>query len=257
MYEYECIRQLGKGTYGTIYLLKNKYTSEYDVVKVIEKKQSINNNNEIFNHALLGKHENIVEFKKLYQTTHHIFIIMEYVDGDDLFETIKKEKNFSEDKAKYYLKNILLGVQYCHNMGVCHKDLKLENVIVTKTGIKICDFGFSASNYYTVDENRIVGTLAYFAPEIITKKLDYDGTKVDIWCIGVILFVMLCFRYPFEDKKEPKNIYKHLNNILKCKYELPSYLSKEVSDLIKKILVINPEDRPSIQEIMNHSWFST
>ena len=265
MYEYQCIKELGKGSYGTIYLLQNKYTLEYDVVKIIEKKESTNNLNEIYNHALLGKHENIVEFKKVYQTTHHIFIIMEYVDGIDLFDAIKAEKNiFSEEKARYYLKHIVSGVQHCHDRGVCHNDLKLENVLVAKTGVKICDFGFSASYYYALDPVRIVGSLGYFAPELINKKLDSDGTKVniysdntkvDIWCIGVMLFVMLCGHYPFEEKNEPKNITKHLRNILKCKYELPDHLSADSIDLIKKILVANPGERPSLQEILSHKWF--
>jgi serine/threonine-protein kinase SRK2 len=251
MYEYDCIRQLGKGSYGSVYLAQNRYTLEYDAVKIIKKTDI---HNEIYNHALVRKHPNIIRLKKVYQSNNQLFILMEYIDGMDLFEKLSKNiKPFTEEVAKYYITHILNGLQHCHNLGVCHRDLKLENIIVNDNCVKICDFGFSSSVYYEQDPARTLGSLGYFARETILKKA-HDGKKVDIWSVGVILFILVCGYYPFASKTDKEDVSAHLDNILHVKYDIPNYLSSECVDLIKKILVANPADRPTIQEILNHPW---
>ncbi len=252
MNEYKCIKLLGKGAFGSVYLTKNIHTGENHAIKIIKKDNL--HFNEVYNHALLGKHDNIVEFKKVYKSKNNVYVVMEYVDGLELFEKFKQEKIlFSEEKTRYYFKKILNGLDYMHSLGICHKDLKLENIIVDNDKVKICDFGFSSSKHYRYEAETKIGSMAYCAPEVLLDHIK-DEYKLDIWSLGVILFILLCGYYPFQDKKDPKNKDNHVLNIIKCNYELPNHISEECCDLLKKIFVADPDDRISLEEIMKHDW---
>ena len=194
-------------------------------------------------------HPFIVRLIEVLKTNRKILLLMDYMDGGDLFDAIKAEKTnyMNEDKARRYFQQIISAVNYLHNKNIIHRDLKPENILIDKKnqGIKITDFGLSAlikqKNQILPD---IAGTTDYLAPEII-KQIGYLGQSADIWSCGVILFNCVTGKKPFIR-----------SNILSGKVEYPSNkLSKELIDLLKNILDPNPNTRYNIQQIENHSWF--
>ncbi|GAB4817582.1 hypothetical protein N2152v2_004628 [Parachlorella kessleri] len=143
--------------------------------------------------------------------------------------------------------------------GVCHRDLKLENTLLDgrpAPRLKICDFGYSKSAVFDSQPKSTVGTPAYIAPEVLSRK-QYDGEVADVWSCGVTLYVMLVGAYPFEDPADPRNFRKTIQRIMSVKYSFPAnlHLSKECLDLISRIFVANPTQRIKIKEIQQHPWF--
>lgn len=137
----------------------------------------------------------------MFLTPTHLGIVMEYASGGELFDRIVKIGRFSEDEARYFFQQLISGVEFCHKSGVCHRDLKLENTLLDGSPaplLKICDFGYSKSMLMDSQPKSTVGTPAYIAPEVLSKK-KYDGHKADVWSCGVTLYVMLVGAYPFED----------------------------------------------------------
>ncbi|XP_025794570.1 serine/threonine-protein kinase SAPK1 isoform X1 [Panicum hallii] len=213
---------------------------------------------EIMNHRSL-KHPNIIRFKEVVLTPTHLAIVMEYAAGGELFERICNAGRFSEDEARFFFQQLISGVSYCHSMQVCHRDLKLENTLLDGSvapRLKICDFGYSKSSVLHSQPKSTVGTPAYIAPEVLTKK-EYDGKVADVWSCGVTLYVMLVGAYPFEDPDDPRNFRKTITRILGVQYSIPDYVrvSMECRHLLSRIFVGNPEQRITIPEIKNHPWF--
>ncbi|GJN40728.1 hypothetical protein PR202_gn00021 [Eleusine coracana subsp. coracana] len=142
---------------------------------------------------------------------------------------------------------------------VCHRDLKLENTLLDGSvapRLKICDFGYSKSSVLHSQPKSTVGTPAYIAPEVLSRK-EYDGKVADVWSCGVTLYVMLVGAYPFEDPDDPRNFRKTITRILSVQYSIPDYvrISMECRHLLSRIFVGNPEQRITIPEIKNHPWF--
>ncbi|KAE8056930.1 hypothetical protein FH972_013662 [Carpinus fangiana] len=142
---------------------------------------------------------------------------------------------------------------------ICHRDLKLENTLLDGSAapqVKICDFGYSKSSVLHSQPKSTVGTPAYIAPEVLSKK-EYDGKIADVWSCGVTLYVMLVGAYPFEDPDDPRNFRKTIGRILSVHYAIPDYvrISMECRHLLSRIFVANPEKRITIPEIKNHPWF--
>ncbi|KAK1313224.1 Serine/threonine-protein kinase SAPK2 [Acorus calamus] len=142
---------------------------------------------------------------------------------------------------------------------ICHRDLKLENTLLdgsTAPRLKICDFGYSKSSVLHSQPKSTVGTPAYIAPEVLSRK-EYDGKLADVWSCGVTLYVMLVGSYPFEDPDDPRNFRKTIGRILSVHYSIPNYVrvSMGCRDILSRIFVANPEKRITIREIKNHPWF--
>ncbi|KAF5456142.1 hypothetical protein F2P56_025652 [Juglans regia] len=227
MERYEILKEIGSGNFGVAKLVKDMWTGELFAVKFIERGQKIDEHvqREIMNHRSL-KHPNIVRFKEIVLTPTHLAIVMEYAAGGELFGRICNAGRFSEDEARFFFQQLISGVSYCHSMQICHRDLKLENTLLdgsTAPRVKICDFGYSKSSVFHSQPKSTVGTPAYIAPEVLSKK-EYDGKIADVWSCGVTLYVMLVGAYPFEDPDDPKNFRKTIVRI-------------------------------TIPEITNHPWF--
>ncbi|XP_052308851.1 serine/threonine-protein kinase SAPK2-like isoform X3 [Populus trichocarpa] len=142
---------------------------------------------------------------------------------------------------------------------ICHRDLKLENTLLDGSSaprLKICDFGYSKSSVLHSQPKSTVGSPAYIAPEVLSRK-EYDGKIADVWSCGVTLYVMLVGAYPFEDPEDPRNFKKTIHRILSVHYSIPDYVrvSKECKHLLSLIFVANPEKRITIPEIKGHPWF--
>ncbi|BBM99864.1 serine/threonine-protein kinase SRK2 [Marchantia polymorpha subsp. ruderalis] len=260
MDRYELVRDIGSGNFGVARLMRDKKTRELVAVKYIERGEKIDENvqREIINHRSL-RHPNIVRFKEVMVTPTHLAIVMEYAAGGELFERICNAGRFSEDEARFFFQQLISGVSYCHSMQICHRDLKLENTLLDGSPaprLKICDFGYSKSSILHSQPKSTVGTPAYIAPEVLSKK-EYDGKIADVWSCGVTLYVMLVGAYPFEDPEDPRNFRKTIGRILSVQYTIPDYvhISNECRQLLKQIFVANPAKRISISEIKNHEWF--
>ncbi|KAG6510860.1 hypothetical protein ZIOFF_028905 [Zingiber officinale] len=289
MEKYEVLRDIGSGNFGVAKLVRDVRTKELFAIKLIERGQKIDEHvqREIMNHRSL-KHPNIVRFKEVLLTPTHLAIVMEYAAGGELFERICNAGRFSEDEARFFFQQLISGVSYCHCMQICHRDLKLENTLLdgsTAPRLKICDFGYSKSSVLHSQPKSTVGTPAYIAPEVLSRK-EYDGKIADVWSCGVTLYVMLVGAYPFEDPDDPKNFRKTLasliessdivlayldefcsvltkrkrlcwQRILSVQYSIPDYvrISMECRHLLSQIFVANPEQRFTVPEIKTHPWF--
>ncbi|OVA06869.1 Protein kinase domain [Macleaya cordata] len=257
---YEPLKELGSGNFGVARLVRDKNTKELVAVKYIERGKKIDENvqREIINHRSL-RHPNIVQFKEVLLTPTHLAIVMEYAAGGELFERICSAGRFSEDEARFFFQQLISGVSYCHSMEICHRDLKLENTLLDGSPtprLKICDFGYSKSALLHSQPKSTVGTPAYIAPEVLSRK-EYDGKIADVWSCGVTLYVMLVGAYPFEDPEDPRNFKKTIGRIMSVQYSIPDYVrvSADCRHLLSRIFVANPSKRITIPEIKNHPWF--
>ena len=178
-------------------------------------------------------------------------MVLEYAGGE-LFDYIVKHGKMSEDKARRFFQQIICAVEYCHRHKIVHRDLKPENLLLdNELNVKIADFGLS--NIMT-DGNFLktsCGSPNYAAPEVISGKL-YAGPEVDVWSCGIILYVLLVGRLPFDDEFIPA-LFKKINS---GNYPTPSYLSSGARHLIHKMLKVNPVQRITIQEIRQDAWFN-
>ncbi|CAN4078096.1 unnamed protein product [Withania somnifera] len=224
--KYELLKELGAGNFGVARLVKDKKTKELFAVKYIERGKKIDENvqREIINHRSL-RHPNIVRFKE----------------------------------ARFFFQQLISGVSYCHTMEICHRDLKLENTLLDGSPsprLKICDFGYSKSGLLHSQPKSTVGTPAYIAPEVLSRK-EYDGKIADVWSCGVTLYVMLVGAYPFEDPEDPKNFRKTIGRIMSSQYSIPDYvrITADCKNLLSRIFVANPSKRITIPEIKKHPWF--
>lgn len=257
---YEHVKDIGSGNFGVARLMTDKTSREQVAVKYIERGEKIDENvkREIVNHRSL-RHPNIVRFKEVFLTPTHLAIVMEYAAGGELFERICRAGRFSEDEARFFFQQLISGVSYCHSMQICHRDLKLENTLLdasTAPRLKICDFGYSKSSVLHSQPKSTVGTPAYIAPEVLSKK-EYDGRIADVWSCGVTLYVMLVGAYPFEDPEDPRNFRKTILRIMSVQYSIPDHIpiSPECQHLLSQIFVENPTKRITMAEIKTHEWF--
>ncbi|KAM0864467.1 hypothetical protein ACQ4PT_043919 [Festuca glaucescens] len=258
--KYEPVRDIGSGNFGVARLMRNRSNGELVAVKLIERGHRIDENvyREIVNHRSL-RHPNIVQFIEVILTPTHLAIVMEYASGGELFERIVDRGRFSEDEARYFFQQLICGVSYCHHMQICHRDLKLENVLLDGSEaprLKICDFGYSKSSVLHSRPKSAVGTPAYIAPEVLRRQ-EYDGKMADVWSCGVTLYVMIVGAYPFEDQDDPKNIKKIIQRIAAVDYKIPNniLISPDCRRLISLIFTSNPTKRITMREIKRHPWF--
>ena len=253
---YEILSVLGEGTFGVVKLGKVKPTGEKVAIKVLEKKKIINKDDEIRVEReidILKKvhHINVIKIMKIEEDQDNIYIIMEFCENGELFNHIVEEKKLEEIEAAYFYYQLINGLECIHYNEVVHRDLKPENLLISKEYIlKIIDFGLS--NYF----NKInllstpCGSPCYASPEMVSGK-KYDGFLIDIWSTGIILFAMLCGYLPFEDP-DNETLFK---KIYQCDVEYPDDLGEDSIDLMKKILVNNPDERITITYIKKHPFY--
>ncbi|KAG0502347.1 hypothetical protein HPP92_002419 [Vanilla planifolia] len=260
MEKYEVVKDLGSGNFGVARLMRHKETKELVAMKYIPRGYKIDENvaREIINHRSL-RHPNIIRFKEVVLTPTHLAIVMEYAAGGELFERICSAGRFSEDEARYFFQQLISGVSYCHFLQICHRDLKLENTLLDGSPaprLKICDFGYSKSSLLHSRPKSTVGTPAYIAPEVLSRR-EYDGKLADVWSCGVTLYVMLVGAYPFEDPDDPRNFRKTIGRIMSVQYKIPErvHISQDCRHLLSRIFVANPMKRITINEIKKHPWF--
>jgi len=165
---------------------------------------------------------------------------------------MKENKKLNEEEAKRIFIQLINGIQYCHSKSIYHRDIKLENIILdSEQNMKIIDFGFATFAPKNKYLNFFCGTPSYMAPEICAKR-DYLGQGVDIWSSGVLLYALLCGHFPFKGKSE-KELFSKINEGFLV---FPDHISRECRNFIRKILVIDPHERPTADEILNDPWIN-
>ena len=203
-------------------------------------------------------HPNVIKTYEIISDSMRHYIIMEYCSKGELFEQIVKENRFSEEKSAFYFYQIISGIEYIHSKNICHRDLKPENILLnSEEELKIIDFGLS--NFKIKEKNFLLqtpcGSPCYASPEMILGK-KYDGFGIDIWSSGIILFAMICGYLPFEEGEGEKKNDVLFKNIVRCKITYPeNIVGKNARNLLEKIIVRNPKERITIQEIKKHPFF--
>ncbi|XP_006030331.1 SNF-related serine/threonine-protein kinase [Alligator sinensis] len=253
---YDLDKTLGRGHFAVVKLARHVFTGEKVAVKVIDKtKLDTLATGHLFQEVRcmkLVQHPNIVRLYEVIDTQTKLYLILELGDGGDMFDYIMKhEEGLNEELAKKYFAQIVHAISYCHKLHVVHRDLKPENVVFfEKQGlVKLTDFGFSNKFQPGKKLTTSCGSLAYSAPEILLGD-EYDAPAVDIWSLGVILFMLVCGQPPFQEANDSET----LTMIMDCKYTVPSHVSKECKDLITRMLQRDPKRRASLEEIENHPW---
>ena len=256
--EYEIIKSLGKGSFGEVFLVKNKINNVKRAMKKIKKNNELDlTEEELFNEINILKkidHPNIIKIFEFYITSEAYYLIIEYCEGGDLYHYSKFHK-LTEKQISYIMYQILSALNYCHKMKILHRDLKPDNILLKNSlnnycDIKICDFGTAQIFQKNEFQNEIIGTLCYMAPEVINEKYN---EKCDLWSCGVMMYQLLTGNNIFIGRNEEKIIDNILNKKID-KNEFTGY-NNIIIDLLMKLLERNPINRISAEEALNHKLF--
>ena len=249
---------LGQGTFGKVKLGLYLPYEEKVAIKILEKNRIVEKDDEIrvkreFDMLAKFNHPNVILVAEIFESEDSFYSVMEYCEGGELFNYIVKKTRLSEEESSFFFYQLINGLEYIHSLGIVHRDLKPENLLLTNEHLlKIIDFGLS--NYFKENQDPLLstpcGSPCYASPEMVAGK-KYDGFKIDVWSCGIILYAMLCGYLPFEDL-DNEVLFK---KILECDLEFPSYVKKLSIDLIKKILVTDPEKRITISQIKKHPFY--
>ena len=254
---YKYGRIIGRGAFGKVNIGLNILTGRIVAIKSFNKKNIINESakKKILYETNLMRglfHPSVTKILETFESEKYMLIIMEYISGGNLQSFVKKRRKLCEKTAKILFRQIIQGIKYIHSRGIVHRDIKLENILLDLNNIvKICDFGVGR----LIKPNTILkdqcGTPVYMAPEII-KGEGYHGFPVDIWSAGVALYIMLSGNLPFNKDKEHDLEYSILNYDIK---EIKD-VSPEANNLLKNILMKDPNKRYTENQILEHPWMN-
>ena len=275
---YKYGRLIGQGAFGKVNLGLNVLTGRVVAIKSFNKKNLNSPNNEnmkkiIYETNLMRRlnHPNITKILEMFEDEEYILIIMEYINGGNLFSFVKKRRKLTEKISKFLFKQIILGIKHIHSQNIVHRDVKLENILIDLNNtIKICDFGIgrilSSPEELLHDQ---CGTPMYMAPEILTcsKEKGYKGFPVDIWSAGIALYIMLSGTLPFNVKNENDSFIDGNNKNKKKNMALKKVIinnepkkiekiSDNARDLLHGLLNKDPNKRLTCDEILKHPWLN-
>lgn len=257
--DFDIINTLGMGAFGTVFLVRDRLSYDYNALKSIEKEVVIKKKTLKY----------VVTEKKVLQSTNfpfvmhmeytskdncYVYFILPFESGGELYHLLKKIGSFAEELAQFYAAQVILALEYLHHCNIVHRDLKPENVMISECGfIKLTDFGFCK-----ILKGRtwtLCGTPEYIAPEIILSK-GYSYS-VDWWALGILIFEMTTGYPPFYSP-EPIQLY---DRILSGQFKCPSTISGECKLLLKRLLEVDPNKRygslkSGVFDIKSHEWFS-
>ncbi|WAR25016.1 NUAK1-like protein [Mya arenaria] len=250
---FELKKTLGEGTYGKVKLAVEKTTGQQMAIKYIKKSKIRDEHDldrirrEIKIMSTL-QHQNIVNVKEVFENKDKIILVMECADGGELYDYIN-DHTLTERDARTIFRNIVSAIKYCHQSGIAHRDLKLENILLDRNNnAKIADFGLS--NYFTGQDflKTYCGSPLYASPEIVNGQ-PYYGPEVDCWSLGVVLYTLVYGTMPFDGT----NFKRLRTQITTGDYYEPDKPS-EAAGLIRHLLTVNPAKRATIEDICAHWW---
>lgn len=253
---FEIGRPLGKGKFGRVYLARERTNGYICALKVLHKNElqqgrvekQVRREIEIQSNL---RHPNILQLYGHFHDSKRVFLILEFACKGELYKHLRKENRFPEWKAAQYIAQMASALRYLHRKHVIHRDIKPENILVGIHGeLKISDFGWSVH----APNNRrktMCGTLDYLPPEMLKSgsQDNYYNEKVDLWSLGVLAYEFLVGEAPFEDSPVMTQ-----RRIARADMTIPSFVSAEAKDLIKRLLVLDPEKRIPLDQVQQHPW---
>lgn len=259
--QYDIKQKLGTGSFAVVKMGIRKSDGAKFALKIVKKKNlnqeelaTINEEVEIMYKI---EHENIVQLEEIFDTPKNLYMVLELLTGGELFERIVDKGQYSERQASQLIRDIATAIKYLHSVGIVHRDLKPENLIYRNedddSAIKITDFGLA--KYLEGSDAQMTtacGTPGYVAPEIL-KNDPYDKA-VDLWSLGVILYILLCGFPPFYDE----NAAGLYSQIKRGEYDFPepywTDISDQAKDLVSKLLTVDPAKRCTTSQLLAHPW---
>ncbi|TFK73449.1 Pkinase-domain-containing protein [Pluteus cervinus] len=262
----ECI---GKGASGRVKLAKHHLTGQLAAVKILPvaplvnsraslatqqaktDKQRLGIDREITMMKLMN-HPNIMRIYDVYEGDKELFLVLEYVEGGELFDYLVNRGRLPPEEALVYFKQIIYGLNYAHTFSIIHRDLKPENILIASLSppsVKIADWGMAAFAPPSFQLETSCGSPHYASPEIVNGE-KYEGNATDIWSCGVILFALLTGRLPFDDK----NVRALLVKVKSGKYDIPSWMDPLAKDLLSRMLIVDVNKRITVPDILAHPW---
>lgn len=257
-------KKLGEGGFAKVRLATHLATKQYVAIKCLDKIKLGPELPRIYNEIECLKrlkHQNIARLYQVFETSTVIYLVLEYCSGGELFDYIVKKTKLEEAESAQIIHDLMKTLDFIHVNGFAHRDLKPENVLLDeKHQIKLIDFGLAAncsadnlalnSNQAPLDQlSTCCGSVTYAAPEVISGA-NYSGTAVDVWSAGVMLYALLVGQLPFNDNSIQK-LYQKIQGGLKA---MPSFLSFEACDLIKRMLTVDPKKRITVRQVLSHPW---
>ncbi|KAI3536857.1 hypothetical protein CSPX01_10557 [Colletotrichum filicis] len=253
---FEIGRPLGKGKFGRVYLARERTSGFICALKVLHKNElqqgrvekQVRREIEIQSNL---RHPNILQLYGHFHDSKRVFLILEFAGKGELYKHLRKESRFPEWKSAQYIAQMASALRYLHRKHVIHRDIKPENILMGIHGeIKISDFGWSV-HAPNNRRNTMCGTLDYLPPEMIKpgSSDNYYNEKVDLWSLGVLTYEFLVGEAPFEDTPVMTQ-----RRIARADMTVPSFVSPEAKDLIKKLLVLDPEKRIPLEQVQTHPW---
>ncbi|KAJ5175877.1 cAMP-dependent protein kinase type 2 [Penicillium canariense] len=253
-------RTLGTGSFGRVHLVQSKHNHRFYAMKVLKKAQVVkmkqiehtNDERRMLNRV---RHPFLVTLWGTWQDSRNLYMVMDFVEGGELFSLLRKSQRFPNPVAKFYAAEVTLALEYLHAHQIIYRDLKPENLLLDRHGhLKITDFGFAKE---VPDITwTLCGTPDYLAPEVVSSK-GYNKS-VDWWSLGILIFEMLCGFTPFWDSGSPVKIYE---NILRGKVKYPPYLHDDAVDLLSQLITADLTKRlgnlhGGPEDVKNHAWFA-
>ncbi|XP_034556482.1 serine/threonine-protein kinase SIK3 homolog isoform X4 [Notolabrus celidotus] len=251
---YEIERTIGKGNFAVVKLATHIITKAKVAIKIVDKTQLDDENlKKIFREVQimkLLKHPHIIRLFQVMETERMIYLVTEYASGGEIFDHLVAHGRMAEKDARKKFKQIVAAVHFCHCRNIVHRDLKAENLLLDHNlNIKIADFGFS--NLFSRGQllKTWCGSPPYAAPELFEGK-EYDGPKVDIWSLGVVLYVLVCGALPFDGS----TLQNLRARVLSGKFRIPFFMSTDCEYLIRHMLVLEPSRRLTMEQICKNKW---
>ncbi|KAM8902394.1 serine/threonine-protein kinase SIK3 homolog isoform 5-T5 [Spinachia spinachia] len=251
---YEIERTIGKGNFAVVKLATHIITKAKVAIKIVDKTQLDDENlKKIFREVQimkLLKHPHIIRLYQVMETERMIYLVTEYASGGEIFDHLVAHGRMAEKDARKKFKQIVAAVHFCHCRSIVHRDLKAENLLLDHNlNIKIADFGFS--NLFARGQllKTWCGSPPYAAPELFEGK-EYDGPKVDIWSLGVVLYVLVCGALPFDGS----TLQNLRARVLSGKFRIPFFMSTDCEYLIRHMLVLEPSRRLTMEQICKNKW---
>ncbi|XP_054884977.1 serine/threonine-protein kinase SIK2 isoform X1 [Poeciliopsis prolifica] len=253
---YDIERTLGKGNFAVVKLARHRITKTEVAIKIIDKTQlDAVNLEKIYREVQIMKmldHPHIIKLYQVMETKNMLYLVTEYAKNGEIFDYLAKHGRLSELEARRKFWQILSAVEYCHTRNIVHRDLKAENLLLDgHMNIKIADFGFA--NFFQPGEPLATwcGSPPYAAPEVFEGQ-QYEGPQLDIWSMGVVLYVLVCGALPFDGPTLPVLRQR----VLEGRFRIPYFMTEDCEHLIRRMLVLDPSKRLSLAQIKEHKWMT-
>ncbi|XP_069874479.1 sperm motility kinase 4A-like [Dipodomys merriami] len=246
---YRVLRTIGEGSFAAVYLAKHLPTDSLVAVKTITKKKCLSVDTEL-DILKSVEHPNIIRLYEVVEAEQRVNLVMEYLEGGDLADYVYKVDRLREGEARLLFRQIVRAVNYCHDHGIIHRDLKAENILLDSQGTaKLCDFGLSMRFQPQQELDGWCGTMAYWPPEMITQQ-KYQGPKVDVWSLGILLYFMVMGDVPFDDRSWL--VLKQ--QVLAGRFQILKQFSTELRDILGYLMTLDPQKRPAVRQVLCHPW---